>query len=88
MSLFIHMILIQLFFKTVRRSYAFHRSIKNASVLCFTMNVESIKKCFNYVIIILIQNAAFDTENACKENVTCVFVMGAVEYEMICWFCC
>ena len=32
------------------------------------------KKVFNYVIIILIQNTAFDTANAGKENVACVFL--------------
>ena len=62
----------------------FNRSI--ACVLCFTKAVESIKKCFNYVIIILIQNAGFDTANAAKENVAFVFVIGAVEYEMISFF--
>ena len=54
-------------------------------VLCFTKAVEFIK-CFNYVIIILIQNAPFDLANAGKENIAFVFVIGAVEYEMIC-FC-
>ena len=49
--------------------------------------VESIKKCFNYVIIILIQKAAFDTTNADKENVVFIFVIGSVEYEKICCFC-
>ena len=55
-------------------------------VLFFNKAVESIKKCSNYVII-LIQNAAFDTVNAGKENVVFVFVIGAVDYEMICCFC-
>ena len=44
-------------------------------------------KCFDYVIIILIQNSAFDAANAGKENVAFVFVIGAMEYEMICCFC-
>ena len=55
--------------------------------MCFTKAIESIKKCFNYVIMILIQNTAFDTANAGKENVALVFVIGAVEYEMICCSC-
>ena len=56
-------------------------------MLCFTKAVESIKKCFNYVIIIFIQNAVFDTANAGKENVVFLFVIRAVWYEMICFFC-
>ena len=42
------------------------------------------KKYFNYVIIISIQNTAFDTANVGKENVAFAFVIGAVEYEIIC----
>ena len=37
--------------------------------------------------MILIQNTAFDTENADEENVALVFVIGALEYEMISCSC-
>ena len=56
-------------------------------VFCFTEAVERIKKCFNYVTIILTQNAAFDTANAGEQNVTFVFVIGTLEHEMTCCFC-
>ena len=55
-----------------------------ACVLCFIKAVESIKKCFNYVIIILIRNVVFDTANAGKENVAFNFTIRVAEYEMIC----
>ena len=44
------------------------------------------KKCVNYVIIILIQNNAFDTTNTGKKNIRGVLLIGAVEYETICFF--
>ena len=37
--------------------------------------------------MILIENTAFDNANAGKENLVFVFVIGVVEYKMICCFC-
>ena len=49
-------------------------------VFCVLLRPSSpLKKCFNHVVIILIQNTSFDTANAGKENVVFVFVIGAVE---------
>ena len=51
-------------------------------VFCVLLRLnKSIKTCFNYFIIILIENTAFDTANAGKENVAFVFIIGAVDYE-------
>ena len=41
------------------------------------------KKCFNYVIIILVQNTAFDTVNAGKGNVAFVFVIEGREWFVV-----
>ena len=57
------------------------------SVLCFAKAIKFIMKCFNHVIIILLKNTAFDTVNAGRENVALIFLIGAVEYEMTCFFC-
>ena len=51
-----------------------------------SLNLSSPQRSVLTVIIILIQNTAFDTANASKENVAFVFVIGAVEYEMVCCF--
>ena len=56
--------------------YQFHPGIKHVCALYFTKFIMSLQKCFNNIIIILVQSNGFDTANTfrgfTKTKIECI----------------